>query len=163
MEPLQVLKELQQLCCSNVDGSRQQMAVAHGAELMEESARYEALGGDPAAEAQAAGRIHRLGQVNDVLIKRFCAPSPQRCPPSPARVGLAPHRKLRRVRRVFAVAHAPRRAGALLSHSRPHARRAGFRKSIEARIVEMHAAIKQGTVTVSGGTISAAGVLTIAR
>ena len=33
----------------------------------------------------------------------------------------------------------------------------------EARIVEMHAAIKQGTVTVSGGTISAAGVLTIAR
>ena len=35
------------MCCSNVDGSRQQVAVAHGAELMEEFARYEALGGDP--------------------------------------------------------------------------------------------------------------------
>ena len=26
---------------------------------------------DPAAEAQAAGRVHRLGQTKDVLIKRF--------------------------------------------------------------------------------------------
>mmetsp|Transcript_23393 Transcript_23393/g.58375 ORF Transcript_23393/g.58375 Transcript_23393/m.58375 type:complete len:102 (+) Transcript_23393:3-308(+) len=26
---------------------------------------------DPAAEAQAAGRIHRLGQIKDVHIKRF--------------------------------------------------------------------------------------------
>ena len=27
---------------------------------------------DPATEAQAAGRIHRLGQTREVLIKRFC-------------------------------------------------------------------------------------------
>ena len=26
---------------------------------------------DPAAEAQAAGRVHRLGQTKDVLVKRF--------------------------------------------------------------------------------------------
>ena len=31
----------------NVDGSRQQVAVAHGAELLDECARYEALGEDP--------------------------------------------------------------------------------------------------------------------
>ena len=31
----------------NVDGSRQQVAVAHGAELLDEFARYEALGEDP--------------------------------------------------------------------------------------------------------------------
>ena len=65
---------------------------------------------DPAAEAQAAGRIHRLGQVNDVLIKRLV-----------------------------------------------------FRDSIEARIVEMHAAIKAGTVTISGGYINAAGLRIIDR
>jgi SNF2 family DNA or RNA helicase len=27
---------------------------------------------DPAQELQAAGRIHRLGQSKDVLVKRFC-------------------------------------------------------------------------------------------
>jgi DNA repair protein RAD5 len=27
---------------------------------------------DPSAEAQAIGRIHRVGQVNDVVFKRFC-------------------------------------------------------------------------------------------
>ena len=65
---------------------------------------------DPAAEAQAAGRIHRLGQVNDVLIKRLV-----------------------------------------------------FRDSIEARIVEMHAAIKAGTVNISGGYINAAGLRILDR
>ena len=27
---------------------------------------------DPATEIQVAGRIHRLGQLNDVLVRRFC-------------------------------------------------------------------------------------------
>ena len=27
---------------------------------------------DPAQEAQAAGRIHRLGQTKDIFIKRYC-------------------------------------------------------------------------------------------
>ena len=60
---------------------------------------------DPAAEAQAAGRIHRLGQTKDVLIKRFV-----------------------------------------------------FRDTLEARIVDLHSAIKTGRASVVGGTISTSGM-----
>lgn len=41
----------------NVDGSRQQVAVAYGAELLDEFARYEALGEDP-----LSGRDDAAGQ-----------------------------------------------------------------------------------------------------
>ena len=86
---------------------------------------------DPAAEAQAAGRIHRLGQVNDVLIKRFCARH-RDCLPFPSA-----------------------RPTALLPSS-PSV--AGFRNSIEAQIVALHDAIKSGAVKVSNGIIDMKGV-----
>jgi E3 ubiquitin-protein ligase SHPRH len=37
---------------------------------------------DPAHEVQAAGRIHRLGQSKDVLVKRFCYRASCALPPS---------------------------------------------------------------------------------
>lgn len=49
----------------NVDGSRQQVAVAHGAELLDEFARYEALGEDPLS----AGMM-RLAKEDKVSAKR---------------------------------------------------------------------------------------------
>jgi hypothetical protein len=39
----------------NVDGSRQQVAVAHGAELLDEFALYEALGEDPLSAQMKEG------------------------------------------------------------------------------------------------------------
>ena len=63
-----------------------------------------------ATEVQAAGRIHRLGQTKDVLIKRFA-----------------------------------------------------FRNSLEDNIIQLHAAIKAGTITITDGHIPAAGMRILNR
>lgn len=63
-----------------------------------------------ATEVQAAGRIHRLGQTKDVLIKRFA-----------------------------------------------------FRRSLDDAIIQLHAAIKAGSVTVTDGRIPPSGVRILDR